>query len=113
MNCTLDTVIVSPANLHELVRGQEKDLVERLAPVLRKQSAMLDFARIERIDAAGISVLISLYGVARDAGNGFAIANASARVAEILRLVGLDRILISREVVVGQQSETCLVAPAA
>lgn len=113
MNCTLDTLLIASADLRELVRGQERDFVQRLAPVLRNQSVMLDFAHVERIDAAGISALIFLYGAARDAGNGFAIANASARVAEILGLVGLDRILISHERLVGTQSKTCFVEPAA
>jgi anti-anti-sigma factor len=113
MNCTFDTLLIAPADLPELVRGREKDFVERLEPVLRQQSVMLDFTQVERIDAAGISALISLYGAARDAGNGFAIANASARVSEILCLVGLDRILISRETVSCPQSEGCLVEPAA
>ena len=93
----MDRTIVIEGNLHELVRGEEQRLVRELQPVVRAQSVTLDMRNIERIDAAGIAVLISLYGEARLSGHEFAIINASPRVGEILELVGLDRILISRE----------------
>jgi anti-anti-sigma factor len=93
----MDTTITIKGNLHELVRGEEQRLISELQPVVRAQSVTLDMRNIERIDAAGIAVLISLYGEARMSGHEFAIVNASHRVAEILELVGLDRILTSRE----------------
>jgi anti-anti-sigma factor len=93
----METSVTVQGNLHELVRGQEQCLLRDLEPVVRKQSVTLDMRQIERIDAAGIAALISLYGAAHMAGHEFAIMNASHRVAEILELVGLDRILISRE----------------
>ena len=74
---------------------------------------------IERIDAAGIAVLISLYGEAHLSGHEFAIVNASHRVVEILELVGLNRILISRHaqnaqnVIPCPQGENCYEMPAA
>jgi anti-anti-sigma regulatory factor len=61
---------------------------------------------VDRIDAAGIAALISLYGCARDAGHGFMVANASTHVREILELVGLDRILLSQNAV-----QDCYVGP--
>ncbi|MGO9435389.1 MAG: STAS domain-containing protein [Terracidiphilus sp.] len=106
-------LLIPPGDLHELVRGQEHDLVSRLAPLVRSQSVTLDLAHVERIDAAGIAALISLYGCAHAAGNEFAVVNASARVAEILALVGLDRILISQNAVPCPQSEPCFAQPAA
>jgi anti-anti-sigma factor len=103
MNCTLsttaETLLIAPGALHELVRGQDGDFVKRFTPLVRAQSVTLDLSQVERIDAAGIAALISLYGIAREAGNDFAVANASARVLEILRLVGLDRILVSHNAV--------------
>jgi anti-anti-sigma factor len=83
----------------ELVRGNHQHLLELLRPLVRRQSVMLDLASIERIDAAGIAALVSLYTTARDAGNGFTVCNASPRVARILSLFGLDRILISHNAV--------------
>jgi anti-anti-sigma factor len=109
---TEDTLMVAPGDLHELVRGQEHALLDRMAPLARRQSITLDLRRVERIDAAGISALISLYGIAQGAGNDFSVANASARVAEILGLVGLDRILISQDAVPCPQ-EPCFARPAA
>jgi anti-anti-sigma factor len=93
----MDRTITIQGNLHELVRGEEQRLVRELQPVVREQSVTLDMRHIERIDAAGIAVLISLYGEAHLSGHEFAIINASPRVVEILELVGLDRILISGE----------------
>ncbi len=117
MNCTLsnaeDTLLIAPGELHELVRGEEHALVERLTPLVCRQNVTLDATHVERIDAAGIAALIALYGAAREAGKDFAIVNATARVAEILRLVGLDRILIAQDVVLPQQAESRFVQPAA
>jgi anti-anti-sigma regulatory factor len=88
-------MVMAACGMKELVRGLDRDLVERMAPVVRQQSVALDLACVDRIDAAGIAALISLYGHARDAGHGFAVANPTAHVREILSLVGLDRILLS------------------
>ena len=102
MSCTLsDTgiLLIAPGDVHELVRGQEGELLRRLKPLVCAQSVTLDLSHVERIDAAGIATLISLYGSARAAGNVFAITNPAPRVLEILRLVELDRILISHNAV--------------
>ena len=82
--------------LTELVRGQDGDLYARLAPVVRRQHLILDLELVERIDAAGIAALISLYRCASDAGFRFAVTNPSSHVAEIIAVVGLERILVSR-----------------
>ena len=111
------TVVESPikvtGNLHELVRGQEHCLLNELEPVVREHSVTLDMRQIERIDAAGIAALISLYGTAHAAGHEFTIINASHRVDEILQIVGLDRILISRAVANPCPQEPCYEMPAA
>ena len=82
-----------PAEAIELVRGREKDLLAWLSPMVRRQNVTLDLHSIQRIDAAGISALISLYSKARQSGHRFSVANLSPHVAEVLRLVGLERIL--------------------
>lgn len=89
--------ILVPENLHELVRGQEQSFVRELEPLVQKQSATLDMRQVERIDAAGIAALITLYSTACTAGHKFTLVNASHRVREILAVVGLDRILISND----------------
>jgi anti-anti-sigma factor len=92
----------------ELVRGNHQHLLELLRPVVNRQSVILDLASIERIDAAGIAALVSLYTTARDAGNGFTVCNASSRVARILSLFGLDRILLSHNAVFGSDCDYLL-----
>ena len=84
----------TPCELNELVRGCERHLVEEMTPVVRRQSVSLDMKSVQRIDAAGIAALISLYRIAREAGNCFSISNVAPHVAELLGLVGLDGILM-------------------
>jgi anti-anti-sigma regulatory factor len=98
LNATIDTataLCIAPDDLNELVRGQELSFVERLTPLVREQSIVLDFTHVDRVDAAGIAALIALYGTAQGAGHSFAIACACTHVREVLTLVGLDRILLT------------------
>jgi len=82
-------------------------------PVVRRQSITLDLSGVERIDAAGVAALISLYASAHEAGNQFAVSNPSTRVAEILALVGLEEILLSHDVNRNSQSGLRCEQPAA
>jgi anti-anti-sigma factor len=102
-----------PTELAELVRGSEQGLLARLTPLVRRQSVTLDLSSVERIDAAGISSLISLYVSAYEAGHRFTVANPSPRVAEILALVGVERILLSHNAVTNSHSGLRLVRHAA
>jgi anti-anti-sigma factor len=99
----------STTKLTELVLGNERDLVARVAPLVRGQSIALDLAEIERVDAAGIAALIELYTIACQAGHGFCLLNATPHVTRVLSICGLDRILLSHNVVQnsysGQQIE--------
>lgn len=116
MNCSFtnatETRLIAPGDLHELVRGQERELVERLTPVVQRESVTLDLGHVERIDAAGISALISLYANARDAGHQFNVVHVTHHVAEILKIVGLDHILLSGRDTSAMQEE-CFEQPAA
>jgi anti-anti-sigma regulatory factor len=89
------TKIVSGGELTELIRGNEEGLLARLTPLVRRYSVTLDLSRVRRIDAGGITALVSLYESAREAGHSFTVANLSPHAAEILRLVGLKAILQS------------------
>jgi anti-anti-sigma factor len=82
-------------HLTELVRGNEGGLLDEMTPMVQCGSVRLDLHRVERIDAAGVAALISLYRTACEAGNSFKISNLRPRVAEVLALVGVDRILVS------------------
>jgi len=82
-------------DLPELVRGCDRLLLEEMTPLVRRQNVTLDLKGVERIDAAGIATLIRLYLLAHEAEHDFTVTNASAHVAEILSLVGLDRFFAS------------------
>ncbi len=82
--------------MKELVRGQEQGFLDELAPVVVRESVALDFGSVERIDAAGLAALITLYTDACKAGHTLTVLQPSRHVREILQLVGLDRILIAR-----------------
>ena len=97
----------------ELVCGREKDLLAWLSPLVCRHNVTLDLGRVRRIDAAGISALVSLYSSAKKAGHRFNVANPSPRVAEVLRLVGLEGILSARRTVCKSQASSCLEQTAA
>jgi anti-anti-sigma factor len=88
-----------PIELTELVKGHEQALLEQMGPVVVRQSIALDLTPVERIDAAGIAALVTLYANACQAGHSFTVSNAQPHVAKILALVGLDRILMSQNAV--------------
>ena len=87
----------------QLVRGEDARLLEQVGPLVRASDVTLDLAGVERIDAAGITALIALYQVARECGHHFCVKNASARVGQILAVVGLDRFLCSHNAVQSSQ----------
>ncbi len=82
--------------IKELVRGQEQGFIEELAPTVIRESVALDFAGVERIDAAGLAALIRLYADACKAGHTLTVLRPNRHVQEILQLVGLDRILVAQ-----------------
>ncbi|MGA2653826.1 MAG: STAS domain-containing protein [Terracidiphilus sp.] len=101
---TTTTMAIEAADSTELVRGHDQWLLQRIMPLVHHQSLVLDFSPIERIDAAGIAALISVYATACQEGHNFTICNPSRHVAKILALVGLDRILLSQNAVRASQS---------
>jgi len=83
----------------QLVRGQDAVLLEHLRPLVRRCNVALDLSSVERIDAAGITALISLYRSSCESGHRFSLTNVSDHVTQILALVGLDRFLLSHNAV--------------
>ena len=84
------------SEITELVRGADQRLLERVMPIVRKHSVVLDLRKVERIDAAGLAALIRLYCAARDAGHTFGVAHPKPRVSEFLALVRLDGLLVPK-----------------
>jgi anti-anti-sigma factor len=104
---------VTWSQFSELVRGQDRSLLDSVGPLVRLQDIALDLSGVERIDAAGISALISLYASAGATGHRFSVSNPSPRVAHILALVGLERILVSHNTVRASHSDLLMDQPAA
>jgi len=77
----------------ELVRGQEQGFLRELRPLVESGSLRLDLSRTDRIDAAGLAALVSLYCDARRCGHEFAVVNPTRRVARVLEIVGLERMI--------------------
>lgn len=92
----LDSYLSLRWHVHELVRGQAQPFIDQLRPIVHHQSVRLDLVGIERIDAAGLAALISLYREARQTGHEFDVANPSRQVARVLAIAGLDRLLAAR-----------------
>lgn len=105
--------VVAPTGMTELVRGSDHLLVAKLAPVVRQHDVALDLAPVERIDAAGIAALISLYHCARENGHNFSVYNVATRIEDILHLVGLDHILVLHDGILAATRQCCVGQPAA
>jgi anti-anti-sigma factor len=79
----------------ELVRGSETQVMVELLPRVRRESVALNLSGVNRIDAAGIAALITLYCTSMQAGNYFSVVAPSPHVLEMLRVVGLDGVLVT------------------
>lgn len=88
----------------ELVRGTSDQFVEALLPRVQREATALDLSKVERIDAAGIAALITLYCSAVEAGHEFYVVDPSVRVLELLRLVGLESILLPQSGIRGEST---------
>ncbi|WP_263359351.1 STAS domain-containing protein [Acidicapsa ligni] len=80
---------------YELVRGSETQIMDDLLPRVKNESVALDLSGVGRIDAAGIAALITLYCSSVESGTDFSIVAPSSHVLELLRIVGLESILIA------------------
>ncbi len=95
-NSRFNSTIQYVSGVRQLVKGREQEILEELQPLVESRSVRLDLGSIERIDAAGLAALVSLYCAARNAGHEFAVVNPSQHVARILAIVGLDRVLLAK-----------------
>jgi anti-anti-sigma factor len=96
-NSRTDSTIQFVSRVRQLVRGREQEILEELQPLVESSSVHLNLSPIERIDAAGLAALVSLYCAAGKAGHEFAVVDPSPQVARILTIVGLDRVLLSKD----------------
>lgn len=110
---TLKFQTAEPGAMPELTRENIGYLLEILGPLVLLRNLKLDLTGVERIDAAGISMLLTLYSRAREAGNYFSLVNVPARIVEILSVVGLEPLLLSHNTVQNPQYEAALCRTAA
>jgi anti-anti-sigma factor len=94
--CCTETPPIPAGEFTEIVRGNEAALLERYIPMVRRQCVTLNLEAVKRIDAAGLAALITLYCTARESGHEFTVQNPSSHVAEILAVVGLDKLLVAQ-----------------
>jgi anti-anti-sigma factor len=85
----------------ELVRGTETKVMDALLPRVKQESVALDLSGVQRMDAAGIATLIALYCTSIEAGNEFHVVAPSPHVLELLRIVGLESILVTENGLTG------------
>jgi ABC-type transporter Mla MlaB component len=95
-NLRKDATCTVVCGFEELVRGNDDLLLKELMPVVRCHCVELDIGSVKRIDAGGLSALIALYCEARKAGNSLTVSRPGRHVREILRVVGLDEILLAQ-----------------
>src|ERR1700677_3956139 len=96
-NFPLDSATQIVSGVRQLVRGREQEILEELQPLVESSSVCLNLSSVERIDAAGLAALVSLYCAASKAGHEFAVVYPSPQVARILTIVGLDRVLLWKD----------------
>ncbi len=94
--CCVTAPYLAESGFAELVRDNERLLLERMLPLVERRCVALDLHTVKRIDAAGLAALIRLYCAARGAGHTFTVSNPTPHVREILALVGLREILESQ-----------------
>jgi len=85
--------------LSELVLGSEQCWLDEGMPLACRRGIALDLHAVVRIDAAGIAALVRLYLAAHQARRSFRIVRSSRHVKETIHIVGLERLLLYRNVV--------------
>jgi anti-anti-sigma factor len=88
-----DTSVLLRCHGRGIVVGDAGSIL-RNAVLSQRHSRMLviDLARVERIDAGGLEVLLGLRESARSSAIMFKLMNATKRVEEILELTDLQRV---------------------
>ena len=83
-----------------IVVGETKTLRKAVLSQSNSQTVVLDLAKVDAIDAAGIGVLVFLHGWAAALGIDLQLMNPTAHLRELLELTNLDsvfKILSSEE----------------
>jgi anti-sigma B factor antagonist len=80
----------------KIVLGRETQRIEWMVEELLRQNerkVIFDLTNVDYIDSAGLGVITSCFGKARECGGALRLAGASDRVMQIFKMTGLDAIL--------------------
>jgi anti-anti-sigma factor len=81
-----------------LVRGHEQSLLDELLPLVAKNDVALSLERVQKIDAAGLGALVTIYRLAREVGHTFRLIKPSRIVRGVICAVGLESALMYHNV---------------
>ena len=86
-----ETVVVRCVG--RIVLGETETLRKAVLSQSRRQTVVLDLARVDAIDGTGIGLLVFLHGWAGAAGIDLQLLNPTRLVRELLQLTNLDSVL--------------------
>jgi anti-anti-sigma factor len=75
-----------------IVVGETETLRKAVLSQSRRQTVVLDLARVDAIDGTGIGLLVFLHGWARAAGIDLRLMNPTPFVRELLEVTNLDSV---------------------
>ncbi|WP_420237302.1 STAS domain-containing protein [Telmatobacter bradus] len=81
-----------------LVRGREQNLLDELLPLVAENDVALSLERVQKIDAAGLGTLITIYRMAHEVGHTFRVVKPSRIVRGIICAVGFESALLYHNV---------------
>jgi anti-anti-sigma factor len=85
-----ETVVVR--SVGRIVLGEIETLRKAVLSQLRRQTVVLDLARVDAVDGSGIGLLVFLHGWASTVGIDLRLMNPTQLVRELLELTNLDSV---------------------
>ena len=85
-----ETVVVR--GVGRIVLGEIETLRKAVLSQLRRQTVVLDLARVDAVDGSGIGLLVFLHGWASTVGIDLRLMNPTQLVRELLELTNLDSV---------------------
>jgi anti-anti-sigma factor len=76
-----------------IVLGVEAETLRCMTTARQERHVLLEFSRVNAIDAAGLGLLVALHRWAEDRSMHLIIANPSMQAQRIIALTNLDRVL--------------------
>ena len=83
-----------------VTHAEARDALRMLAQALQREAdavVTVDASGLRQFDSAALAVLLECQRLAQAGGKGFAVRQAPAKLAELARLYGLDKLLLSAD----------------